>query len=124
MIANRMFTISSNYEIQNEQTGEKGWTYLLMNKSDTLYHFKTFKALVESESGKHIKCLRIDRGGKYLSGEFNAYCNEHGIKRQLINPYTPQQNGVAERRNRTVMNMVRAFLSAKNMPYVLKLYET
>ncbi|GAA0154298.1 hypothetical protein LIER_12323 [Lithospermum erythrorhizon] len=97
----------------------KGWAYLLANKSDTLYHFKIFKALVEKESGKNIKCLRTDRGGEYLSSDFNAYCNEHGIKRQLTNPYTPQQNGVAERRNRTVMNMVRAMLSAKNMPKTL-----
>ncbi|GAA0147366.1 hypothetical protein LIER_07086 [Lithospermum erythrorhizon] len=87
--------------------------------NNTLCHFKIFKALVEKEPGKNIKYLRTDRGGEYLSSDFNAYCNEHGIKRQLTNPYTPQQNGVAERRNRTVMNMVRAMLSAKNMPKTL-----
>ncbi|GAA0150002.1 hypothetical protein LIER_37045 [Lithospermum erythrorhizon] len=77
-----------------------------------------FKAMVE-ESGKSIKCLRTDRGGEYVSGEFSAYCNEHGIKRQLKNPYTPYQNGVVERRTKTMMNMVRAMLSAKNMPKTL-----
>lgn len=63
-----------------------------------------------------IKCLRIDCGGEYLSVEFFAFCTENGIKRQMINAYTPQQNGVAERRNRTVMNMVRSIMLAKNMP--------
>ena len=66
--------------------------------------------MVENGTGLPIKCLRIDRGGEFTSLEFNKFCEQNGIKRQLTTAYTPQQNGVAERKNRTVMNMVRALL--------------
>lgn len=85
-------------------------------KSDALSMFKRFKTLVEKEVEKSIKCLRTDRGGEFTSIEFNEFCMEHGIKRQLTAAYTPQQNGVAERKNRTVMNMVRCMLSEKGIP--------
>ncbi|GAA0169470.1 hypothetical protein LIER_40766 [Lithospermum erythrorhizon] len=94
----------------------KGWLYLLSCKSETFEHFKKFQNLVENETGMSIKCFRSDRGGEFNSAEFNAYCEEKGIKRQLTTAYTPQQNGVAERRNRTIMNIVRSFLAAKKMP--------
>lgn len=71
---------------------------------------------MENETGFPIKCLRTDRGGEFTSIEFNKFCMENGIKRQLTNAYTPQQNGVAERKNRTIMNMVRAMLSEKGIP--------
>ena len=52
-----------------------------------------------------IKCLRSDNGGEFTSDEFNKYCEEHGIKRQFSVARTPQQNGVDERKNRSVMEM-------------------
>lgn len=54
--------------------------------------------------------------GEFTSCEFNEYCKNNGIKRQLTTAYTPQQNGVAERKNRTIMNMVRCLLSEKDIP--------
>lgn len=84
----------------------KAWVYLLEKKSEAFNHFKIFKKMVETKAGKVIKCLRTNRGGEYISNEFADYCKEHGIKRQLTTPNTPQQNGIAERKNRTVMNMV------------------
>lgn len=60
--------------------------------------------------------MRIDRGGEFNSAEFNDFCKQHGVKRQLTTTYTPQQNGVAERKNRTMMNLVRAMLSEKKVP--------
>lgn len=63
-----------------------------------------------------LKCLRTNKGGEYTSTNFVHFCEENGIRRQLTNAYTPQQNGIAERKNRTVMNMVRALLSAKGIP--------
>ncbi|GAA0175602.1 hypothetical protein LIER_28742 [Lithospermum erythrorhizon] len=94
----------------------KAWVYLLSNKSDAFDCFKNFKAMVEKETNEHICCLRTDRGGEYTSTSFADFCRTHGIKRQLTTTYTPQQNGVAERKNRTVMNMVRSMLSAKEIP--------
>ncbi|CAA7035581.1 unnamed protein product [Microthlaspi erraticum] len=63
-----------------------------------------------------IKCLRTDRGGEYLSEQFKTLCDEKGIARQLTTPYTPQQNGVAERRNRTLLEMVRSMMAQANLP--------
>nr|DAD19628.1 TPA_asm: hypothetical protein HUJ06_021091 [Nelumbo nucifera] len=94
----------------------KTWVYFLVEKSEALNSFKCFKKLVEKETGMYIKCLRTDRGGEFNSEEFNEFCRQCGIKRQLTNAYTPQQNGVAERKNRTVMNMVRSMLLEKKIP--------
>ncbi|KAL9429389.1 hypothetical protein AB3S75_031241 [Citrus x aurantiifolia] len=94
----------------------KAWIYFLVEKSEALNLFKHFKNHVEKEVGGYIKCLRTDRGGEFTSFEFNEFCSQHGIKRQLTAAYTPQQNGVAERKNRTVMNMVRCMLYEKKLP--------
>ncbi|GAU16044.1 hypothetical protein TSUD_339150 [Trifolium subterraneum] len=94
----------------------KTWTYPLKEKSSAFEVFKRFKALVEKESSNFIKCLRTDRGGEFTSNSFNEFCSEHGIKRQLTAAYTPQQNGVSERKNRTLMNMVRSMLSGRCVP--------
>ena len=94
----------------------KAWVYFLAYKSDAFTTFKLFKALVEKEIDLSIKCLRTDRGGEFTSNGFKEYCKMNGIKRQLTAAYTPQQNGVAERKNRTVMNMVRSLLVEKNVP--------
>jgi transposase InsO family protein len=69
-----------------------------MEKGETLGVFKEFKALVEKQVGVPIQILRTDRGVEYLSIEFAEFCSEHGIQRQLTASYTPQQNGVAERK--------------------------
>jgi transposase InsO family protein len=94
----------------------KTWVYFMKEKSEAFATFKTYKALVENESGCMIKCLRTDRGGEYTSNEFSDFCNIHGIKRQLTTAYTPQQNGVSERKNRTLLNIVRSMLTCKNVP--------
>ena len=63
-----------------------------------------------------IKTLRTDRGREYLSDQFKSFFDEKGIARQLTIPYTPQQNGVAERRNRTLLDMVRSMMAQANLP--------
>lgn len=94
----------------------KAWVYFIQEKSEAFNLFKVFKKKVEVETGRSIKCLRTDRGGEYTSLEFTDYCNTHGIRRQLTTAYTPQQNGIAERKNRTVMNMVRSLLVTRKVP--------
>ncbi|KAJ3705098.1 hypothetical protein LUZ61_008803 [Rhynchospora tenuis] len=71
---------------------------------------------LEKESDYLIKALRSDRGGEFTSTIFETFCKEHGIRRPLTAPYSPQQNGVAERKNRTILDMVRCLLKTKNMP--------
>jgi transposase InsO family protein len=94
----------------------KTWIYLLSEKSEALVMFQRFKVLVENESKNKIKCLRTDRGGEYTSTAFNEFCDVNGIRRQLTAAYTPHQNGVSERKNRTIMNMVRCMLGDRNVP--------
>ncbi|GJS89677.1 retrotransposon protein, putative, ty1-copia subclass [Tanacetum coccineum] len=86
-----------------------GYVYLLKHKHEVFETFKVFKAEVELQLGKKIKALRSDRGGEYLSQEFKDYLSENGIVQNLTSPYTPQQNGVSERRNQSavrILNMV------------------
>ena len=90
----------------------KAWVYFLEEKSKALKFFKCFKKTVEKETGLFVKCLRTDRGGEFNSNEFNDFCKQSGIKK-LTTAYTPQQNGVAKRKNRTVMNMVCSMLDDK-----------
>ena len=77
--------------------------------------FKSFKKMVETQSGQNVKVLRTDNGGEYISKELNVFCQEAGIVHQLIAPYSPQQNGVFERKNRTVMEMARCMLFEKKL---------
>lgn len=92
------------------------WVYFLKTKSQAIEVFKEFKSLVENEYNCKIKCLRSDRGGEFTSQEFVQFCTSEGIKRQLTAPYTPQHNGMVERRNRTVLNMTRCMLKAMKVP--------
>lgn len=94
----------------------KTWVYFLHEKSEAFPTFKVFKASVEKEIGASITCLRTDRGGEFTSNEFGEFCKTHGITRQLTAAFTPQQNGVAERKNRTIMNSVRSMLSERQVP--------
>lgn len=84
----------------------KLWVYLINEKSEAFEHFKIFKAHVENQSGFQIKTLGSDQGGEYMSNYFQDFLKEHGIHHQLTTSYTPQQNGMAEWKNRVLMEMV------------------
>ena len=94
----------------------KIWVYMLKYKSDALTTFKKFKKLVENETKLSIKVFRTDRGGEFTLSEFQEFCEGAGILRHLTTPYYPQQHGVVERQNRTVVEMTRSLLKEKNMP--------
>ena len=72
--------------------------------------------MVEKQLGKPIKTLRSDRGGEYLQGEFEDHLREEGILSDLTATGTPQQNGVSERKNRTLIDMVRSMMSYSSLP--------
>ncbi|GJZ21903.1 putative RNA-directed DNA polymerase [Tanacetum coccineum] len=93
-----------------------GYVYLLKHKHEVFETFKVFKSEVELQLGKKIKALRSDRGGEYLSQEFKEYLGKNGIVQHLTSPYTPQQNGVSERRNRTLLDMVRSMFNLTTLP--------
>ena len=97
----------------------KTWIYFLKAKGEVFDRFQEFKALVESQTGKKIKALRFDNGGEYTSNEFEDFCTQHGIHRQFIVPYNPQQNGVVERKNRAIIGAARAMLHDQDLPLFL-----
>ena len=78
--------------------------------------FKEFKAMAEKQRGQYIKILRSDRGGEYTAKLFEDFCKEQGIIHQLTVRYTPQQNGVAERKNCTILDMARSMVKGKHLP--------
>ena len=88
----------------------------MKQKSETFEKFKEFRVEVENQLGKHIKAIRSDRDGEYLLRDFKDYLTKNGIVSQLTAPGTPQQNGVAERRNRTLLDMVKSMLSYLTLP--------
>ena len=88
----------------------------MQHKSDTFEKFKEYRAEVENQLGKTIKTLRSNRGGEYLDNDFEEFLVQHVIVSQLTAPGTPHQNGVAERRNRTLLDMMRSMFSYSSLP--------
>ena len=84
-------------------------------KDEVFERFKEFKALVENLSEKGIKILRSDNGEEFTLSELNEYCKEYGIHRELTIPYNPQQNGVEERNNRSIMEYVKAAIHDQDL---------
>ncbi|KAG9446280.1 hypothetical protein H6P81_012408 [Aristolochia fimbriata] len=89
----------------------KVWVYFLKAKSDVCTVFKKWKCMIEKQTGKQIKRLRIDNGLEFCSREFDKFCEDEGIVRHRTVRHTPQQNGVAERMNRTLLERARCMLS-------------
>nr|AAP53009.2 retrotransposon protein, putative, Ty1-copia subclass [Oryza sativa Japonica Group] len=79
--------------------------YLLKSKDEALDYFKIYKAEVENQLDRKIKRLRSDRGGEFFSNEFDLFCEEHGIIHERTSLYSPESNGIAERKNRTLTDL-------------------
>ncbi|KAL0286812.1 UNVERIFIED_CONTAM: Retrovirus-related Pol polyprotein from transposon TNT 1-94 [Sesamum calycinum] len=93
-----------------------GYVYLIMYMSEAFLRFKEFRLEVENQTGRKIKTLWSDRGGEYLSGEFIYYLKENGIVSQWTPPGMLQLNGMTERRNRTLLDMIRSMMSFTELP--------
>lgn len=92
------------------------WLYVLKSKSEVFSKFRDWKAMVERSTGRKLKVLRSDNGGEYTSVEFDQYLKSEGIRHQLTVPKCPQQNGVSERLNRTLVEMTRSMLAGSSLP--------
>ena len=90
--------------------------FFLNFKSEVADVFWKYKALVENQSGVVMQAIRTNNGTEYNFERFNNFCEEASIEHQLTAPYTPQQNGVVERKNRTIMEMTRCLLHEKGLP--------
>eukprot|EP00253_Pinus_taeda_P030310 PITA_30310 len=92
------------------------WIYFMQKKDQTFLNFCEFKALTEKESRRKIKALQSDNGGEYVSQQFKDFYALEGIKWELTTPHNPQQNGVVERNNRSIMGAARAMLHDQILP--------
>ncbi|KAF3665269.1 Retrovirus-related Pol polyprotein from transposon TNT 1-94 [Capsicum annuum] len=94
---------------------KKSWIFFLKQKNDVLHTFKEWKIIIKKQTGKQVKRLQIDNGLEFCSNKFNALCKSEEIMRHLTVRHTPQQNGVAERMNKTIMKKVRCMLSSAGL---------
>jgi transposase InsO family protein len=97
----------------------KTWLYLLKSKDEVFIKFQEFKAEIENLMNKKIKTLRTDNGGEYTSKEFVAFYKSAGIRRELTVPHNPQQNGLAERKNRSIEETVKSLLNDQDLSMFL-----
>ena len=94
-------------------------TYFLKNKSEVPNYFEKFLRKLRGETGNKIKCLRTDNGGEYLGSSFQEWIAKKGITHQTSAHRTPEQNGVTERDNRTVMEIARSMIHGRMLPLAL-----
>ena len=91
------------------------YVHLLKSKDEASHYFKIYKAEVENQLEKKIKRLRSDHGGEYFSNEFSEFCAVHDIIHERTPPYSPQSNGITERKNRTLTELVNAMLETTRL---------
>jgi transposase InsO family protein len=91
------------------------YVYLLKTKDEAFNYFKTYKSEVENQLERKIKRLRSDRGGEYFSNVFDEFYMEHGIIHERTPPFSPQSNGIAKRKNRTLTDLVNVMLSTTGL---------
>jgi transposase InsO family protein len=110
---------SSYYVIFIDDYSKKTWLYLLKTKDKVFNKFQEFKEKIENLTNKKIKTLRTDNGGEYTSKESVALCKLEAIRREMHVPHNPQQNGVAERKNRSIEETVKALLNDQGLSMFL-----
>ncbi|KAI0494790.1 hypothetical protein KFK09_024933 [Dendrobium nobile] len=114
--------ISSNqgfrfYVLFVDDFSRYSWVFPLQYKSDVFHTFVNFKNQIEKLTTNQIKILRTDGGSEYVNASFKQYL-QHGIVHQLSCPYTPEQNGLAERKHRHIIEITRTLLHTATVPHV------
>ena len=92
------------------------WLYLMKHKSEVLNCFKDFCACIRNQFNAHVHIIRTDNGSEYVNNEFRSYLSTEGILHQTSCPDTPAQNGVAERKNKNLLEVARSLMYTMNMP--------
>lgn len=91
-------------------------TYLIKNKSDVFQKFQEYYQMTKSQFGFSVSKLICDNGGEYVSGQFKSFCRNNGVILDYTIPYTPEQNGKAERMNRTLVERARTMINDSGVP--------
>ena len=93
-----------------DDSTRKVWAYPIRTKDRVFSIFTDWLAMVENQTGRKLKCLRTDNGGEFKSEQFVRFCRERGIRREYTAPHSPEQNGIAERMNRTIQERIVSML--------------
>ncbi|KAK2429638.1 putative mitochondrial protein [Trifolium repens] len=93
------------------------WVNFIREKSDAFDVFKELCIQIQREKGSNVVRIRSDHGREFENSKFDDFCAAEGIKHEYSSPITPQQNGIVERKNRTIQESARVMLHAKNVPY-------
>jgi hypothetical protein len=92
------------------------WVKALRSKDVVAEAVKLYQASVEAQTGRRLMVFCSDRGGEFNSEDFTKHCGEHGVRRQLMAPYNPKQNGIVHQRNHTVVGTARSMMKSKGLP--------
>lgn len=97
-------------------TSRFSWVYFMTRKDEVLSNFKILNSLFKNQYGQGVKILRTDNGGEYINSSFKEYMEAEGIIHQRTVPYNPAQNGIAERLNRTIVQIARSLKEQSGLP--------
>ena len=92
------------------------WTFFISPKSDNFQVFRKFAKIVQNEKDLKIKFIRSDHGGEFQNDSFEKFFEHHGISHNFSSPRTPQQNGVVERKNRSLEELAKTILNDNSLP--------
>jgi len=95
------------------------WTLFIATKDNAYLAFKKFAKVIQNEKGCRISTIKSDHGGEFQNERFDKFCEKQGIKHNFSSPRTPQQNGVVERKNRSLEELARTLLNATDLPKYL-----
>jgi transposase InsO family protein len=94
------------------------WVVVHGSKGEAVDAIRRAQAAAEAECGRKLRVLRIDNGSEFTGAKFASYCADGGVQRHYSAPYSPQQNGIVEQHNQTVVGMARALLKQRGMSAV------
>ncbi|KAI5336302.1 hypothetical protein L3X38_015569 [Prunus dulcis] len=110
------------YVLFTDEFSRYSWIYPMKTKSEVFTHFKTFTAMIQNIFNSSIKFLQSDNGTEYVNLAFSEFCKSRGIQQRFSCPHTPQQNGLAERKQRHIVTMIRTLLVTSKVPYCFWAY--
>ncbi|XP_058733367.1 uncharacterized protein LOC131604975 [Vicia villosa] len=115
-ILEKMDTMQKDFEVEKKQYVDKIEQKFTLQKNDAFEAFKKYAKQIQNEKSLTIASIRSDHGGEFQNASFEEFCEEHGISHNFSAPRTPQQNGVVERKNRSLVELARAKLSDSKLP--------
>ncbi|CAL9010869.1 unnamed protein product, partial [Prunus brigantina] len=110
------------YVLFTDEFSRYSWIYPMKHKSEVFTHFKTFTTMIKNLFNTSIQFLQSDNGTEYVNHAFSEFCKTYGIQQRFSCPHTPQQNGLAERKHRHIVTIIRTLLVTSQVPHCYSPY--